>query len=357
MRAFIITIVVVSALLAVLFHFLFLRKLKKVHINDRPLWIPIIFAYIVLIAEIVYSKQLPLLSVFTHATTYKDFGIPLVSGFMYSFSIFLSLICSTKLIYGKSHKWLNFFALLLSYGRFVLVYSRGGLIICVLVTMLIFFSRSKFSWWTIPVILVLGVVMLYLVNVLGNIRMGYAAGDSSYLLRISQFNPKYRQSLSNFSWGIVYMDSPLGNLLWNEAHIKPLNDSTGLWSMMLTSVLTERLYPLYTPDLQLAIPNLTVSTMFAGGYKYMGYTGMYIIFFEMVGIILLACLLCKKSDYALIGAASMLTILAAMSFFDNMFYSSGNSFALIYLVLFTVFFYRKQKTPTPVEGKELVNNE
>ena len=343
MYGFIITIVVISIILAVLFHLFFLKKLKNISINEKPLWIPIIIAYVILIFETIYSKQLPLISALTHSITYKDFGVPIVSGFMYSFSIFLSLMCSVKLIYGKKYKWLNFLALLLSYGRFVLVYSRGGLVMCVLATIIIFFSRQKFSWWTIPALLVLAVIGLYLFNILGNIRMGFAWNDSSYLLKISEFDKKY-YALKDFSWGIVYIDSPFGNLLYNEAQVKPLDDSTGLFAMMLTSVITERLYPAYDHAVKLAIPNLTTATMFSASYKYMGYTGMIAVYIEMVAIVFISCLLCKKSQYALIACSSMLTILCSLSFFDNMFYTSGNSFALIYLVLFTIFFYKRTNT-------------
>lgn len=340
MVVFLLTIITISIFLAFAFNSLFLKKLKTISISSKPIWLLIILAYVVLIGECLYSRSVPLLSIFSKETTYKDFGIPIVSGFMYSFSIFLSLICSLKLIYGQGNKKANFIALLLSYGRFVIVFSRGGLILCLLLTIIIYLTKHRFTWKTVLGLLFLGIVGLYLFNVLGNIRMGYSANDSSYLLRISQFNPDYN-FLSNFSWGIVYLDSPLGNLLYNEVNVAPLYSFEGLFSQMLTSVVSERLFPSFSSDLYLVIPNLTVSTMFAGGYKYFGYFGMVMIYVNMVAIIFLSCFLCKKHNFALVGCASMLTILCAMSFFDNMFYSSGNSFALIYLILFVLLFYKK----------------
>ena len=75
---------------------------------------------------------------------------------------------------------------------------------------------------------------------------------------------------------------------------------------------------------------------------YDGYAGMIVIYVEMVLIVLISSLLCKKENFALLGAASFLSLLCAMSFFDNMFYSSGNSFALIYLIIYLFFFYKKK---------------
>ena len=341
MYGFLIAILLISLGLAVIYHIFFLKKLKHINITSKPIWIPIIFAYFIFIVEAIFSRQVPIISVFLKQTTYKDFGVPLLSGFMYSFCIFLSLICSLKLVYGEGNKWKNFIALLLAYGRFVLVYSRGGLILCVLITLLVFLSKRKLSFWWIPALLVLAVVGLWLFNIIGNIRMGYAWNDSSYLLRISQFRKSYYW-LKDFSWGIVYLDTPLGNLLYNERYVQPLNDYNGLISQLFPSVISERLFPNYDSTLTLAIPNLTVSSMFAGGYKYYGYVGMVVIYIEMVLIVLVSSLLCKKESFALLGSSAFLSLLCAMSFFDNMFYSSGNSFALIYLIIYIYFFYKKR---------------
>ena len=342
MNIFLITIIIISIFLAYLFNSLFLKKLKVININSKPIWLIIIASYVILAFEAVYSKTLPLASVFSSRATYKDFGVPILSGFMYSFCIFISMICSLKLVYGKGNKWPNFIALLLSYGRFVLVFSRGGLIICLAITIIIYFTKSKFNWISILILLILFILGLYFFNILGNIRMGYSSNDSSYLLKISKFNKDYYW-LSNFSWGITYIDSPLGNLLYNEANIAPLNSIDGLFSQLLTSVISEKLYPNFSPDMYLTIPNLTVSTMFAGGYKYYGYFGMAIVYLNMVAIIFISCALCKKNNFALMGCAAILTILTATSFFDNMFYTSGNSFALIYLVIYIYAFYKGTK--------------
>lgn len=341
MYAFLGIVLVTSLVLSILFHKFFLAKIKHVNVKSGPIWWPIIFAYVVLVAEVIYSGQLPLASVFLKLTTYKDFGIPLLSGFMYSFCIFLTLICSVKLVYGEGNKIKNLIALLLAYGRFVFVYSRGGLVICLLITFVIFLSSRKISLWWIPLLILLGILFLWLFNIIGNIRMGFAWNDSSYILKVSHFNKKF-YSLKDFSWGLVYMDTPLGNLLYNEKYVPPLNDYTGLISQLFPSVISERLFPNYDSGLTLAIPNLTVSSMFAGGYKYYGYTGMAVIYIEMILIILISCLFCKKENFALLCCSAFLSILCALSFFDNMFYSAGNSFALLYLIIYLYFFYKKK---------------
>ena len=341
MYGFLSFVIITSLVLAIIYHVFFLKKLKHINISSKPIWPLLIFVYAMFIVEAVYSKGVPLLGVFLKLITYKSFGIPIVSGFMYSFSIFLSLICSLKLVYGEEHKGQNFIALLLSYGRFVLVYSRGGLIICVLVTFVIFMSKRRVSFLWIPLLIILGIIFLFLFNVFGNIRMGFAWNDSSYLLKIAQFNKKYA-NLKNFSWGLVYLDTPLGNLLYNEKYVHNPNDFNGLISQLLPSVVSEVLYPDYDPNLTLAIPNLTVASMFGGGYKFYGYTGMIAVYIEMVIITLVACLLTKKENSMLLGCSAFLAVLCALSFFDNMFYTAGNSFALLYLVIYSVLFVKER---------------
>ncbi len=335
MRIFLFAIIGLSIVCAIFFQKLILKKLKRVNIAPKPYWALIIVPYLILAFECIYSKSVPLLSALTHQTTYLDFGVPIISGFMYSFCIFVSILCSIQFVYVDRHKWINFLALLLSYGRFVIVYSRGGLVLCVFITAIIFFSKKRLKLKHYLLMVILIILFSLGFNILGNIRMGYGPFDSSYLMEVAQFDKKYA-GLSNFSWILTYVDTPLGNLLYNERYIHLVKDSNGLISQLIPSVISEIIFPKYDPDLYLAIPNLTVSSMFAGGFKYFGYMGMFIIFIETAAIIFIACALCKGNSFALFGSAALCSVLYATSFFDNMFYVSGNSFALIYLIILSL---------------------
>ena len=353
MYVFLYGVIALSLVLAILFQKLILKNLQRVNISPKPYWGLIIVPYVILVFECILSKNVPLIGALQHKTTYMDFGVPILSGFMYSFAIFVSVICSIQFVYVDRNKWLNFLALILSYGRFVIVYSRGGLVLCLFITAIIFFSKKRLTYkhfiWMIIIIILFALGF----NILGNIRMGFSPFDSSYLMEVSQFDKKY-SGLSNFSWFLVYLDTPLGNLLYNEKYIDLVKDTNGLMSQLFPSVISEIIFPDYDPNLTLAIPNLTVSSMFAGGFKYYGYMGMFIIFIETASIIFICCLFARGNSFALLGCAAVSSVLYATSFFDNMFYVSGNSFALIYLVLASWFIGRHKYDRLKYEIKSIV---
>ena len=342
MYAFFGFIIPCSIILAIFYHFKFLKKMKHIHISSRPLFSVVIFCYVALALECVYSRSIPLISIFRHDINYLSFGIPLLTGLFSSFTMFISVICSIKLVYCKENRFKNFILLLLTYGRYVIVFSRGPLIFCVLITLIIFFSKRKFSFWWIPILIILGIAFLFVFNITGNIRMGFAWNDSSYLLEISKFDKKY-YGLQNFSWGLVYLDTPLGNILYNEAHYVYPNDINGLISQLLPNIVSEVIYPDYDRALRLVIPNLNVSSIFAGGYKFYGYSGMMATYIELVLVILICSWLCKKDNASLVGCSSFLVLICAMSFFDNILILAGYTFVLLYLIVYALAYARKKK--------------
>jgi len=342
MYAFLSFVIIASLVLAIFYHFKFLKKIDHVNIGSKPLFAAIIFCYVMLAIECIYSGSVPIISMLRGDITYLYFGVPLFSGLMFSFTMFVSIICSIKLIYGEDNKWKNFIALLLSYGRFVLIFSRAGLIFCVVITFIIFLSKLRFSFWWIPLVLAATIIFLVAFNIAGNLRMGFAWNDSSYLLEISKFDKKY-YNLSGISWGIVYFDTPLGNILYNERYVTNTPDVQGLISQLLPNIISEVIYPNYDRGLTLVIPNLNVSSMFAGGYKYYGYLGMTMVYLEMVLIVLVCSWLCKKDNATLMGCSSFLVLLCAMSFFDNIFILAGYTFVLLYLIIYRLFIIKRKK--------------
>ena len=335
MATFFIIIIVISVVFAFIYHKLFLSRLDFSPIkNSRPSWPFVIFSYVVLIAEVLYSKQLPIISTLKNdMMAYQDFGIPVLSFLNTTFIFFVALLACIKIVYGdKRYIWPNLIVYALCLLRFVLLYSRGSLVFCLMMIVIAFISKRKITIWLVLGALVVLVVGLVVFNALGNIRLGHAWNDSHEFLRIAKVDKKF-YFLKNVIWPIVYIDSPIGNLLYYESKVGVQQSMRGLVSQLVPDFLSKRLFVGYDNVLDRPIYALNVSSMFAGCFKYYGYAGMFFSYIELVVLTFLVSGLCSKNNKYLIASSIGLTFISAMSFFDNMVTFSGYSFYLLYLVI------------------------
>ena len=335
MIVFFVIVLLLSVVLGVVYHLVFLKKLNYSPVlNSRPSYAFIIFSFVVLLAEILYSKQVPLLGALRgQSNAYREFGIGGITFLNTTFVFFISIISSVKLIYGdKKNRWGNLLVFALCLLRFVAIYSRGSLAFCLIILVLVFASKHKIGFFTILLLVVLAIVAMRVFNALGNIRMGSPWNDSSIILKLARVNSQYYPA-KDYIWTLIYIDSPIGNLLYNEANVPVDYNFAGLVSQLIPDFLSKRIFPNYDSSLYLAIPGLTVSSMFAGSYKYFGYLGMSLAYIEFVAFIFITSLIVRKNNKYLIGASTALSFIAIMSFFDNMVVYSGYSFYLLYIVI------------------------
>ena len=326
--------IVLSIIFGVIFNKYFLKKTIFVCLkNSKPSTLLILIGYALTLLEIIYSKQIPLLNIRSSMSSYKDFGIPTLSFAITSYFVYLNTITSAKWIYGdKDYKLPNLLILIMINFRFLLVYSRGGILTCLLITFVLWLSKRKLSFKLVILFLVIAIVGLYGFNVLGNIRMNSKWNDSSQIIQIAHLRSKY-YFLKDFSWGLVYIDTPLGNLLYNQQNIPVEYSLQGLLSQLIPDYLSKRLWPQYDSTLFLPIENLTVSSMYAGCYKYGGFFGMLLSYLELVGFIFIFAKLCSKNSKHFLACCGGLTIIAAMTFFDNTISFSGSSFYMVFLAI------------------------
>ncbi len=331
---FFLAIILISIILAFIYDRKFLSYHSLVYFKkDKPSVILAILVGLVFVGGCVYSKGIPLIQTLQGNTqAYMSFGIPHVTFLSICLTTALCVLSAVKLIYGNEHRVANLLILLECYFIPLLSYSRGMLIFYGVITLVILLSRIVFSWKTVLVILAVAIIGALLFNYTGNIRIGAKWNDSSYFLSIAYFNPRY-YVLKDFSWILVYLDTPLGNLCYNMVNIPQVNDWKGLFSQLIPDFLSKRILPQYTSSLFLAQPALTVSSMFAGGYKYGGLLGMALAYLELVVLIFLVALFTKKNSKAFLAATASLSIIAAMSFFNNMVTFSGYSLFLIFFVV------------------------
>jgi hypothetical protein len=127
--------------------------------------------------------------------------------------------------------------------------------------------------------------------------------------------------------------TPLGNLSYNYQNVPSLNSVSGLLSQLIPDFIAKRLWAGYSSSLTLVQPGLTVSSMFAGGYKYYGLLGMSLSYLELVLLVFAVPAITKKNTKYFLASLASLSVIAALTFFDNMVTYSGYSFFLIFFVL------------------------
>jgi oligosaccharide repeat unit polymerase len=336
--AFFVIILFLSCLLGILYDRLFLRKRKTVILQkDKPSYGLMAICALAFLFEVVYCRMVPLLEVIKgNSAAYKDFSVKYISFLAVSLTIALDAISSVKFFYGGPQRKKNLWGIFTCYLILLLSYSRGVLILAILITAVVMISRFRVSFRGILIVLLLAVLGAFVFNVAGNLRQKAAWNDSAFIMAISGFNTKY-SSLSNFSWFIVYVATPLGNLSYNYQNVAPISNTSGLLSQLFPDFLAKRVWPGFDSSLTLVQPGLTVSSMFAGGYKYGGLLGMSLSYGELVILIFLVTALTRKNTKYYLASLASLSVIAALTFFDNMVTYSGYSFFLIFLVLGRLF--------------------
>ena len=351
---FIFLTIIISLFLGFAYNSLFLKKMKSktIEISGKyPPYFLAVFCLIGIVASFVYTRSIPLITTIRGtAESYREFGIPTLTPLVICATLGLNAIASTKFFYGNQKRLTNFLMMVGCWIVFLLIFSRGALIICVASSLLIAFSRTRFSFKKGIVVIALALLFAFVFNIFGNIRQQSAWNDSSYIMGLSGYDENYAW-LSNFSWGIVYIDSPLGNLSYNLANINYIPDTNGLISQMIPDLISKRIFSGYSSELFLPCPGLNVSSMYAGPYKFFGIVGMAMLYIEVVIIIFVVAALATRRSETFITLSVYLTILTAMTFFDNTFMYSGFSFAI--LVVLAIDFIRY---PNPIRSTKLVTN-
>ena len=332
--------------------FLYKRKIRSIQlsndeINEKPTTKLLILSVVIFAIAVVKLRSIPIISVLQgDASAYMSFGITTLSPFGHMCAMAVAALSSVKLLYGRNKKmkiW-NAINLGVALFTFVLAYSRGMFLLSVLIFVAVFASRHRFTFGTFMALIIVGLLAAFAFNIFGNVRQGYAWNDSSYLMSLSGFNKQY-SGLSHFSWAIAYFDTPFGNLAYNVQ--KGINeyDFMGLISQLLPDFLSKRIWPDYVGGFELVVPQLTVSSMFAGGFRYFGVIGMYAQYFEMILVTFFVSTIAKNNKMTFITVSSFLTVLLFLSFFVNTITYSGFFFPII-IILIYCHFSLKKKSPS-----------
>lgn len=331
----------ISILFGIIYDSFIKRSKHQYNYNNKRSLKVVIGILLGFLLDFIYAGFIPLISELTNGElTYKDFeGIPTFHVLLVTFSLFYACYCFYSFLFEKKklYRKRNFLyfiliciCLLTLYNRFVLIS-----VVCVCVLLCVFKSQ-KISKKLIILILFVGIIALYLFGILGNLRSGSAWNNADYIKMIAHINNNYPSFVSDqFLWSYVYFISPLGNLNSYIINYNFTPDIYGFLTCLIPDFISKRLLPAYSQQITLVSPFLTVSTGFAGAYKFGGFIGMYILYFILSCVVLLFGKISQYRTNSFVMTTAFLDLIMIFMFFDNMLTFSGISFVLVYTICLT----------------------
>lgn len=310
-------IILISVIIAFLLSHAINKKIKNrsfVIGCSRPSRLFLVFLILLYVADFAKSGFIPLFN-----RGYKDFGIQTIHVFIVALSCFY-YIYRFVILYVK-RLLINAFPCLLVLLYFLLVFNRGiilFLLFCSFVTVLSTIKLSRKSFIELGL---LGVLVIWLFGVLGNIRSGASWYDSSYFLAVSRIKAK-NNLLAPFYWGYEYLICSYRNFLYN-VRFTPAYDFGTLLYNMIPDFISKRILPNANTDILLIDESLTTGTAYSSVYRGFGIVGVIILVFEYFFITYMICSLKYYNKTMIFVCLPVMTFIMGLTIFDNLIVYSG----------------------------------
>lgn len=305
--------------------------------------------FIGFVADFVYSRQVPLISIISGSSKYMDFtGIPM----LYVFLVSAAMINSFYLFYmflgisskrEKNRIMCDFILMLL---LFLLLFSRQMLAIIFFGVVIMLYCHKKYHKKIlinnkIIFIIFVGIMLfLFLFGILGNLRSGFSWNDCSWIEKIGAFNSSYPAFLpKEFMWAYLYITNPLANL--SHALATNTTSNVSVFFSMIPDFIAKRLSGVElefwsTADrYNLVADYLNASTGFIDSAISEGYFGMCLYVFVQMFLCEISIKLNKNRPMCLISIV-ISDVIIVFSFFFNTLTYSGTSLSLIMCIVLGV---------------------
>ena len=303
----------------------------------------LLFVYIL---EFIYSKNIPLLSAFlsNNQSGYDNFGIPTLHVIIFTFS---TLFCIKNYIdFLVFRKKINIFSIITIFVFFLMVFSRGVLLMLVLCFTCIYLCTKPISLSKLLIFFVFGVFVMYLFGVLGNIRVSGKWNDSSAILNISQIEADPNGIFTPFVWAEEYICCSLRNLNYTIFNVNPSFSIREIIYAVIPDFISKRIVGNVEFATQRASFAYTTTTTFGDIYTCLGYFGMMIEFLFYIVIGLIITKICYINNSYKIATFAICFFIFALSIFSPSIQYSGYSFSLIWGVLCGIFSLKINKGET-----------
>lgn len=314
---------------------------KKVRINNTLTNIIVIVS----LGELIYARQIPLISIARGQSEYGDFmGIPLIHTLLINFII----LYSTYLFYIflETHEKAILNKIILQLLPVLLMFQKGVLILCIFifVNMIIAKLRINYRVFSLKNIIIICLVLflvLYINGILANIRSGFSWNDSSSIYETALITHWPKFIPQQLIWTYTYITTPLGNL--NQI----LNNFSGNihCDQLITSILPVTFVKQFTPVATdnvvysiLLVPAMNACTGYQSVALGGGMTGIWFLTIMIDIIIFFFSIWLQKKRYR----TPMYGILCMMTTF-LFFYDTFSTAQTSLLILMIWLFYKMPK--------------
>jgi hypothetical protein len=292
------------------------------------------------VIEVIANKGVPLFLVIANADfSYQDFGVPELHVAFGAFCYFFAVYWFDLYLLGQGRGFLVLYSVAI--GTSLLSFSRGAFVITLIATIFVYIQRRGFDRRLLLTFAVTFAAALWGFGALGDIRTGGISGES-VILKVGDASDKFLKSSipTELFWPYLYTSSPLANLQLNVTdRIAP--DSPALYialeflpDFISKRIVSEDTVAEFSP--LLVTQQLTVSTMYGRSFVLMGWLGLVLSFAYFVAISIISLSALKRSKY-LVSATGILSSLAFLSIFDNLFINAGGILQVFVAVLLSLF--------------------
>lgn len=345
LKLFFTSTILLSAVLGYKFRKCF--RFYKIDKCPTKLYVGTLLILIFSFYEFYYCDQIPLFAIISGRAEYTSFtGIKTLHVINTTFAGFYAQYLFYLFVCYPKHKiiLLQYLAILFTVN--VLVFNRGGLIISLAMSALIFVSslRKGRKTFVLSIGILLSLVGLYYFGGFGNIRHGNAWNDTTMIERLGKFNDGFPSWLpKQYMWAYIYIVSGLGNLNHNIILDTSDFESLPFLSALLPDFLHKRLPEIYQyKQPKLVEKSLTVVTGFGNAYMNSGILGMYAVVFILYGFLFYLLNYLKPAKRFFIPYIAIMSSMVLFLFFTSTLSFSGISFPLVYPIL-TAFKFRPFK--------------
>lgn len=323
---FLLITITVSTIVAYFFNIHYKNRKFKVNYYKQKNTVRIILI-LLYILEFVYCKSVPLL----FGKSYSSFGFPTVHVVIVTLSCYYAIKNYFQYVTFKRREDLINFLIVITY--FILIFSRGMLVFIFAITIALTLYDKEIKTKYIVLFGFLVIVFAWLFGVAGNLRSGYRWNDSSIIIYLAQVNLDHKNLLAPFMWVEEYITCSLRNLNYNVSNFSVRYSLIGQLYSIIPDFISKRIFSGYEIIPKLQVAAFTTSTMYAKTYISFGYVGMMVNFCMYLLIYFIFRHL-KVIDVSnkIIGYA-ILSLIYALSIFNDMLWYSGYSFALVYCLI------------------------
>ena len=292
------------------------------------------------VIEVIANKGIPLLLVITNADfNYRDFGVPELHVAFGAFCYFFAVYWFDLYLLRQGRKFLLLSSV--ATATSLLIFSRGAFVITLMAIIFVYIQRRGFNRRLLLIFTVTIASVLWGFGVLGDIRTKGGSGES-IILKVGDASDKFLHSNipTELFWPYLYASSPLANLQLNITD-RHTSDSPALYfaleylpDFISKRIVSEDTVAAFQP--LLVTDQLTVSTMYGRSFVLMGWLGLILSFVYFVAISIISLKVLQRSKY-LVAATGILSSLAFLSIFDNLFINAGGILQVLVAVWLSLF--------------------